>query len=170
MRWLTPSAGTVSPGEVAQAANGRQEALARPSRPFRCSRRGMVVMFSPMAHHCVRREKPMRSFAWLAALIVALAGFRAAAQDKPDEILSAVVGVQARIQPHARSAATLGSQRRGTGVLIRDGLILTIGYLVVEAESVLVTAAEGRVVPATVAAYDHASGVALLRVVGTLEG
>ena len=112
----------------------------------------------------------MRSFAWLPALILALAGFRAAAQDKPDEILSAVVGVQARIQANARSAPTLGSERRGTGVLIREGLVLTIGYLVVEAESVLITGAEGRVAPATVVAYDHVSGFALLRLVGSLEG
>jgi S1-C subfamily serine protease len=112
----------------------------------------------------------MRSLAWLPALILALAGIRAVAQDKPDEILTAVVGVQVKVQANARSAATLGSERRGTGVLIREGLVLTIGYLVVEAEAVVVTSAEGRATPATVAAYDHASGFALLRVIGAIEG
>ena len=94
----------------------------------------------------------------------------AAAQDKPEEILSAVVGVQAKAMANARSAATLGAERRGTGVLIRDGLVLTIGYLVVEAESVQVTSADGRVLPASVAAYDHASGFALLRLLATGGG
>jgi S1-C subfamily serine protease len=93
----------------------------------------------------------------------------ACAQDKPEDTLAAVVAIQARIQPNARSVETLGPQRRGTGVLIRDGYVLTIGYLVVEAESVQVTGADGRTLPASLAAYDHASGFALLRVVGTLN-
>ncbi|HEY3076285.1 MAG TPA: S1C family serine protease [Burkholderiales bacterium] len=92
------------------------------------------------------------------------------AQEKPDEILSAVVAVQAKALPNARSAATLGTERRGSGALIRDGLVLTIGYLVIEAESVRVTAADGRVLPAAVAAYDHASGFALLRLLGAPAG
>ena len=94
----------------------------------------------------------------------------AAAQDKPEEILSAVVGVQAKAMPNARSAATLGADRRGTGVLIRDRYVLTIGYLVMEAESVQVTSADGRVLPAAVAAYDHASGFALLRLLASGAG
>lgn len=93
----------------------------------------------------------------------------ASAQDRPEDTLAAVIGVQAKIQPNARSAETLGLQRRGSGALIRDGYVLTIGYLVVEAESVQLTTADGRTVPASVAAYDHASGFALLRVVGTLN-
>ena len=112
----------------------------------------------------------MRFLACSLALIVALAARPASPQDKPDEILSAVVGVQAKALPNARSAATLGSERRGTGALIRDGLVLTIGYLVVEAESVRVVAADGRVLPAAVAAYDHASGFALLRLLGGSTG
>ena len=104
------------------------------------------------------------------ALIVALAAAPAWPQDKPDAILSAVVGVQAKALPNARSAATLGAERRGTGVVIREGFVLTIGYLVIEADSVRVTAADGRVVPAAVAAYDHASGFALLRLLAPLGG
>ena len=94
----------------------------------------------------------------------------AAAQEKPEEILSAVVAVQAKAMPNARSAGTLGAERRGSGALIREGFVLTIGYLVIEAESIKVTAADGRVLPATVAAYDHASGFALLRLLGAGAG
>ena len=103
------------------------------------------------------------------ALSLCLAG-TAQAQDKPDETLSAVVAIQAKIQANARSAETLGVQRRGTGVLIRPGLVLTIGYLVIEAESIQITDAAGRTVPATLAGYDHASGFGLVKAVAPLGG
>jgi len=91
-------------------------------------------------------------------------------QDKTDQTLSSVVAVQAKIQSDARSAATLGKQRRGSGVLIREGLVLTIGYLVIEAEAIEVTGADGRSAPATLAGYDHATGFGLLKVIGPFAG
>ena len=87
--------------------------------------------------------------AYTALLLFALT-FAVSAQDKPEETLSAVVGVSAKIQSNARSAESLGVQRRGTGVLIREGYVLTIGYLVIEAEAIQVTAADGRTVPAAI--------------------
>ena len=102
-------------------------------------------------------------------LLLTLVAAGAAAQDKPDETLSAVVGVSAKIQGNARSAETLGLQRRGTGALVREGYVLTIGYLVIEAEAVQVTGADGRTLPATVAGYDHASGFALLKLIGSFS-
>jgi len=107
-------------------------------------------------------------FIFAAALLVAASA--AAQERKPEEVLSAIVGVQAKIQADARSAATLGHNRQGSGTLIREGLVLTIGYLVVEAESIQVTNAEGRTVPATLAGYDHASGFGLLRLAAPLAG
>jgi serine protease Do len=107
------------------------------------------------------------------ACVLAFAACLALAQDKPaqspDETLSAVVGVSAKIQSNARSAESLGLQRRGTGAVVREGYVLTIGYLVIEAESVQVTGADGRTLPATVAGYDHASGFALLKLIGSLS-
>jgi len=100
-------------------------------------------------------------------VLVAIAS-TALAQDKPDETLNAVVAVSAKIQANARSAESLGLQRRGTGALVRPGYVVTIGYLVIEAETVQVTGADGRTLPATVAGYDHASGFALLKIVGSL--
>lgn len=91
-------------------------------------------------------------------------------QDKTDETLSSVVAVRAKILSDARSAATLGKQRRGSGVLIREGLVLTIGYLVIEAEAIEVTGADGRSAPATLAGYDHATGFGLLKVIGPFAG
>ena len=76
----------------------------------------------------------------------------------------AVLGVRTRAVSDARSAATLGSERRGSGVLIgRDGLVLTIGYLVLEAEQVELVTDEGRRLPARVVAYDQATGFGLVQ-------
>ena len=110
-----------------------------------------------------------RLFTTIVVLALLGSAGSALAQHRPEDTLAAVIGVQARIQPNARSVETLGTQRRGTGALIRDGYVLTIGYLVIEAEAIQLTGADGRTVPATVAAYDHASGFALLRVVGSLK-
>lgn len=87
-----------------------------------------------------------------------------------EELLSAVVQVTAKILPNARSLATLGPRRQGSGVLVREGYVLTIGYLVIEAEAIEIAGADGKVVPATLAAYDHASGFGLLRLIGPLAG
>jgi S1-C subfamily serine protease len=87
-----------------------------------------------------------------------------------EETLSAIVRVKARILPDARSIATLGAQREGSGALVREGYVATIGYLVIEAESIEVTGADGRSVPATLAGYDHASGFGLLRLLAPLAG
>ena len=74
-----------------------------------------------------------------------------------DDLAGAIVKLGIRVPPTARTADTLGTEREGTGVLIDDaGHILTIGYLLLEAQSILIVAADGRVLPATVAGFDHA--------------
>jgi len=103
-----------------------------------------------------------------ASLLCFFIAFSVSAQDKPEDTLKAVVGVSAKIQKDARSAESLGLQRSGSGALVRDGYVLTIGYLVIEAEAIQVTGADGRTLPATLAGYDHASGFALLKVIGSL--
>ena len=105
-------------------------------------------------------------------LSLALAAAPATAQDTDEaaELLSGVVQVKAKILPNARSLATLGPQRQGSGVLVREGYVLTIGYLVIEAESIEVVGADGKAVPATLAGYDHASGFGLLKLIAPLAG
>jgi serine protease Do len=76
----------------------------------------------------------------------------------------AVVGIKVKALPNARSNATLGEQRTGSGVLFApQNLVLTIGYLILEADQIELTTGKGRTVPAVVAAYDHATGFGLLR-------
>jgi len=78
--------------------------------------------------------------------------------------LEAVVGVRATVPSDARTADTLGTERQGSGVVIDDdGLVLTIGYLIMESDTVELSLADGRTIPAEVAAYDYDSGFGLLR-------
>ncbi|WP_326540704.1 S1C family serine protease [Pseudorhodoferax sp.] len=77
---------------------------------------------------------------------------------------AAVVGVQVVANEDAASAETLGRQRQGSGVVIGpDGLILTIGYLMLEAEHIQIVTQEGRQLPAQAVAYDLATGFGLVR-------
>lgn len=76
----------------------------------------------------------------------------------------AVVKLSIKAVPDARTADNLGMEREGTGVVFAEkGLILTIGYLILEAGSILVVAGDGRVYPASVVGYDHATGFGILR-------
>jgi len=82
----------------------------------------------------------------------------------------AVVGIEVQIVDGARSAQTLGMERQGSGVLISDdGLVLTIGYLVLEAESVQIVTDDGRRLPARVVAYDVATGFGLVQALAPLN-
>lgn len=76
-----------------------------------------------------------------------------------------VVRIDARVPDHASSARSLGSQRTGTGVVLDERTVLTIGYLTLEADAVMVTTASGRRIPGAVAGYDHATGFGLVRTV-----
>ncbi|MHA1152586.1 MAG: S1C family serine protease [Alphaproteobacteria bacterium] len=102
----------------------------------------------------------------LAVLLPVLAGFPRPATAGP---LEAVVGVRAVIPADARTAPVLGTARAGSGAVIGvGGLVLTIGYLILEAIEVDILLPGGRVVPAEVVAYDYETGFGLLRALGTL--
>ncbi|WP_262027771.1 S1C family serine protease [Microvirga sp. Mcv34] len=80
------------------------------------------------------------------------------------DALAAVVSLRARVPDDAFTAETLGTERAGQGVVIRDdGLVVTIGYLIAEAEEVWLTTNKGRVVRADVLAYDYESGFGLVQ-------
>ena len=97
-------------------------------------------------------------------------------QPKPEEVgfdldraLRSIVALQANIPEDAFTASILGTERAGSGVIIRDsGLVLTIGYLITEAESVWLTGADGRVTPGHALAYDQETGFGLVQALGKL--
>jgi S1-C subfamily serine protease len=81
-----------------------------------------------------------------------------------DQALASVVSLRASVPAKAFTAETLGTERSGHGVVIRaDGLVLTIGYLITEAESVWLTTSQGRTVEAHAVAYDYESGFGLVQ-------
>lgn len=85
--------------------------------------------------------------------------------------LDAVVGLKALVPPDATSAATLGVEREGSAVLIdARGLYLTIGYLVMESETIWLTSAQGRVVQGHALAIDTETGFALVQSLGRMPG
>ena len=77
--------------------------------------------------------------------------------------LTSLVGLRAIIPADAFTAETLGTERTGNGVLIREGVVLTIGYLVTEAETIWLHLADGRAVPGHVLAYDQETGFGLVQ-------
>ena len=106
----------------------------------------------------------------------ALASWRAAYTEMPgsalpDGVADAVVKLSIKAVDDARTASTLGAEREGTGIVIdaKRGLVLTIGYLVLEAASILVMTRDGRIYPASVAGFDHSSGFGLIRALSGLS-
>ena len=87
-----------------------------------------------------------------------------------EQALSAVVGIRSEIPNDAFTAETLGTERAGNGVLIRpDGLVLTVGYLVTEAETIWLNLIDGRKVPGTVLGFDQATGFGLVQALARLD-
>src|SRR5947208_1070942 len=84
-------------------------------------------------------------------------------------VLDAVVSLRCEIPDDAFTASILGAERAGSGVVIRDdGLILTIGYLITEAESIWLTTHAGAAIPGHALAYDQVTGLGLVLPPGQL--
>ncbi len=95
-----------------------------------------------------------------------------AAQTNPsiDDVLKAIVRLDAKVPADARTAGSLGTERDGLGAVIDGkGLVLTVGYLILEAESATVTRYDGKTFPARIVAYDHNTGFGLLRALKPLS-
>ena len=87
-----------------------------------------------------------------------------------DATLNAVVGLKCHAPADAFTAGVLGTERAGSGVVIRDsGLVATIGYLVMEAETIWLTTQDGRAVPGHALAFDQDSGFGLVQALGPLR-
>lgn len=88
-----------------------------------------------------------------------------------DAALSAAVLLRVDVSEDAFTAGVLGTERIGNGVAIRhedSELVLTIGYLLTEAESIWLTTHDGRAVPGHALACDFESGFGLVQPLGRL--
>ena len=99
-----------------------------------------------------------------------------AVQPKPEqynydleEVLNSLVGLRAIVPGDAFTAETLGTERAGNGVLIRDGVVLTIGYLITEAQTIWLHLFDGHAVPGHVLAYDQETGFGLVQALARLD-
>jgi S1-C subfamily serine protease len=98
-------------------------------------------------------------------------------QPKPEELgfdldraLESIVALRSVVPEDAFTAAILGTERGGSGVVIREsGLVLTIGYLITEAETIWLHLADGRAVPGHVLAYDQETGFGLVQALARLD-
>jgi S1-C subfamily serine protease len=86
-----------------------------------------------------------------------------------DRALASVVGLHSIIPSDAFLADTLGTERAGNGVVIDDGLVLTIGYLITEAEAVWLHTGDGRVVEGHALGFDSVTGFGLVQALGHLD-
>ena len=80
-------------------------------------------------------------------------------------VYKSVVKIDSIIPPEARTAQSLGTVRGGNGVVIDDKHILTIGYIVVEAETITITLPDGKKFPGELIGYDHTTGFGILRTI-----
>ena len=121
-----------------------------------------------------RRGAAVFAFGFFMATVGMLQGHAAQAPQAGPDVESgapirnmdalSVVLLRAKAAKDAQSSSTLGTERAGSGIVIDDsGLILTIGYLIVEAEGVEIVPADGKPIPATVVGYDNATGFGLVR-------
>ena len=87
-----------------------------------------------------------------------------------DQSLASLVILRARVPDDAFTARTLGSERWGNGIVIgTNGLVLTIGYLITEADDVTLLTNDGRRVPAHVLGYDPVTGFGLVHALEPLN-
>jgi S1-C subfamily serine protease len=85
-----------------------------------------------------------------------------------ERALASAVGLRTVVPEDAFTAQTLGTERGGSGIVIRDNVVLTIGYLITEAEEIWITPADDRVVAGHPLAYDQVSGFGLVQALGEL--
>jgi S1-C subfamily serine protease len=91
-------------------------------------------------------------------------GLPAYAETSAEEIVKAIVKIRSIVPKDAYTSRTLGTEREGSGVVIDSkGYILTIGYLIAEAETIEVIGPDGQSMDATFVGYDHNTGFGLLR-------
>jgi S1-C subfamily serine protease len=86
-----------------------------------------------------------------------------------DRVLSSIVGLHSIIPQDGFTAETLGTERAGNGVVIDDGLVLTIGYLITEAQTVWLHLGDGRVMEGHALGFDAVTGFGLVQALGHLN-
>jgi serine protease Do len=107
-------------------------------------------------------RQPLRFAVVIGTVLLVAAAAPSRAADDP---FAAIAGLHVKVPSEARSARSLGREREGSGIVIdSSGLVVTIGYLMIEASEITLDIG-GRSVPASFVAYDHDSGFGLVRAI-----
>ena len=125
------------------------------------------------------RIRAIRAFSSALAVVFLLASSAFAQEKQPEntpdsidtgEILRAVVGIETTVPANTRTARALGTERNGNGIIIdNEGLVLTIGYVILEADLVNIIKPDGKKIPAKIVGYDHTTGFGLVRALKPLN-
>jgi S1-C subfamily serine protease len=119
---------------------------------------------------CAAVAQAWKTLIAAAALAVALGAPAQAQAPSLEELLSGVVRIKTFINPDGYTRENLGREREGTGIVLDDaGLVLTIGYLMVEAHAAEIMTNTGRTVAANVVGYDNETGFGLLQAITPLK-
>ena len=125
---------------------------------------------APLTRRAIARIRSFAALPFAIGLVLASAGGALAEAPSLDAIAAAVVHIKTFINPEGRSVATLGAEREGSGIVIgADGLILTIGYLMLEAHAAEIVTNDMRSLAAEVVGYDHETGFGLLKAQAALN-
>ena len=181
IQWLTETAGAEGPNrsEPRHRAERPRGAFGRPGFQATQSLSTLSIELAFSARLGVFMAQASRGSsvgvaprAIVGAILISLVSASAATAEPAsiEELVSAMVRINAHINPDGRTVQGLGHEREGSGILIDgDGLVLTIGYLMVEAYAAEIVANNGRTVPANVVGYDQESGFGLLRTITPLK-
>jgi len=90
-------------------------------------------------------------------------------KEKIEQFYESIVSVRSIVPSEARTAASLGVEREGNGVAIDEKHILTIGYIVIESESIEIGLPDGRRLPAKLVGYDHTTGFGIIKSIVPLK-
>src|SRR3954466_14950024 len=169
-RRQSPVVGRFSPYRTNPSGPGARPGRTHARKRRRSSNPQEALM--PHAHRaCTAGLASWAQLAAIATLAMAITGPAGLAQGtRIEELVSAVVRIKTHVNPEGRTVEGSGREREGSGILIdNDGLVLTIGYLMVEAYAAEVVDNSGRTVPASVVGYDYETGFGLLRAMGPLK-
>lgn len=83
-------------------------------------------------------------------------------KEKINKFYNSVVSIDSKVPQEARTSRSLGTTRQGSGVIIDNNNILTIGYIVIEANEILIGLPNGKKIPGKLTGYDHSSGFGIV--------
>lgn len=83
-------------------------------------------------------------------------------KEKINQFYNSVVSIDSKVPQEARTSRSLGTTRQGSGVIIDNNNILTIGYIVIEASEIIIGLPNGKKIPGKLTGYDHSSGFGIV--------